>query len=87
MKKPRNFSMTKSARNNSVFFTVFRFITSHRLEIGKIISPLALKIDCSMSYYTRKNPQVVTSLQTSCNFSLFTSCQQVVFALLVPSLL
>ena len=29
--------------------------------------------------YTRKNAQVVTSL--------FTSCQQVVFALLVPSLL
>ena len=33
--------------------------------------------------YTRKNAQVVTSLQTS----LFASCQQVVFALLVPNLL
>ena len=32
-----------------------------------------------MLSYTRKNAQVVTSLQTS--------CQQVVFALLVPSLL
>ena len=40
--------------------------------------------------YTRKNAQVVTSLQTSCNKSvhkLSTSCQQVVFGLLVPSLL
>jgi hypothetical protein len=36
--------------------------------------------------YTRKNAQVVTSPQTSCYNSLFTSCQQVVFALLVPSL-
>ena len=55
LKKPRNFSiiMTKSARNNSVFFTaaMFGFIASHRLEIGKIISPLALKIDCSRSYH------------------------------------
>ena len=31
--------MTKSARNNSVFFTAatFEFIASHRLEIGEII--------------------------------------------------
>ena len=45
--------MTKSASNNSVFFTaaMFGFIASHRLEIGKIIPPFALKINCSRSYY------------------------------------
>jgi hypothetical protein len=35
--------------------------------------------------YTHKNAQVVTGLQTSCYTNLFTSCRQVVFALLVPS--
>ena len=44
--------MTKSARNNSVFLTAatFGFIALHRLETGKIIFPLALKIDCLRSY-------------------------------------
>ena len=36
--------------------------------------------------YTRKNAQVATDLQTS-GASLFTSCSQDVFALLVPNLL
>ena len=35
-------------------------------------------------YYTHKNAQVVTGLQTSLA-NLFTSCRQVVFALLAPS--
>jgi hypothetical protein len=35
--------------------------------------------------YTRKNAQVVTSLQTSCPKSVHNGCQQVGFALLVPS--
>ena len=37
-------------------------------------------------YYTRKNAQVVTSMQKQVVTSLFTSCLQVVFALLVSSL-
>ena len=40
--------------------------------------------------YTRKNAQVATDLQTSCNKSvhkLFTSCSQDAFAPLVPNLL
>ena len=36
--------------------------------------------------YTRKNAQVVTNLQQSCSNAVPTTCQQDVFALLVPSL-
>jgi hypothetical protein len=37
--------------------------------------------------YTRKNAQVVTNLQQICSNAVPTTCQQDVFALLVPSLL
>jgi hypothetical protein len=37
--------------------------------------------------YTRKNAQVVTNLQQTCSNAVPTTCQQGVFALLVPSLL
>jgi hypothetical protein len=37
--------------------------------------------------YTRKNAQVVTNLQQTCSNAVPTTCQQDVFALLVPSLL
>jgi hypothetical protein len=37
--------------------------------------------------YTRKNAQVVTSLQQTCSNAVPTTCQRDVFALLVPSLL
>ena len=37
--------------------------------------------------YTRENAQVVLQVCKQVVTSLFTSCQQVVFALLVPSLL
>jgi hypothetical protein len=37
--------------------------------------------------YTRKNAQVVTNLQQTCSNAVPTTCQQVVFSLLVPSLL
>ena len=37
--------------------------------------------------YTRKNAQVVRNLQQTCNDAVPTTCQQDVFALLVPSLL
>jgi hypothetical protein len=37
--------------------------------------------------YTRKNAQVVTNLQQTCRNAVPTTCQQDVFALLVPSLL
>jgi hypothetical protein len=37
--------------------------------------------------YTRKNAQVVTNLQQTCSNAVLTTCQQDVFALLVPSLL
>ena len=36
--------------------------------------------------YTRKNTQVVTNLQQTCSNAVPTTCQQDVFALLVPSL-
>jgi hypothetical protein len=39
------------------------------------------------SKYTRKNAQVVTNLQQTCSNAVPTTCQQDVFALLVPSLL
>jgi hypothetical protein len=37
--------------------------------------------------YTRKNAQVATSLQQTCSNAVPTTCQQDVFALIVPSLL
>ena len=37
--------------------------------------------------YARKNVQVVTNLQQTCSNAVPTTCQQDVFALLVPSLL
>jgi hypothetical protein len=37
--------------------------------------------------YTRKNAQVVTSLQQTCSNAVPKTCQQDVFALLVPSML
>ena len=37
--------------------------------------------------YTRKRSQVVTNLQQTCSNTVPTTCQQDVFALLVPSLL
>jgi hypothetical protein len=37
--------------------------------------------------YTRKNAQVVLKLQQTCSNAVPTTCQQNVFALLVPSLL
>jgi hypothetical protein len=37
--------------------------------------------------YTRKNAQVVTNLQQTCSNTVPTTCQQDMFALLVPSLL
>jgi hypothetical protein len=37
--------------------------------------------------YTRENAQVVTNLQQTCSNAVPTTCQQDVFALLVPSLL
>jgi hypothetical protein len=40
-----------------------------------------------VSIYTRKNAQVVTNLQRTCSNAVPTTCQQDVFALLVPSLL
>jgi hypothetical protein len=38
------------------------------------------------SKYTRKNAQVVTNLQQTCSNAVPTTCQQDVFALLVPKL-
>jgi hypothetical protein len=38
-------------------------------------------------FYTRKNTQVVPNLQQTCSNAVQTTCQQDVFALLVPSLL
>jgi hypothetical protein len=53
-------------------------------EKEKCISSFGL----GRSKYTRKNTQVVTKLrQTTCSSPVPTTCQQDVFALLVPSLL
>jgi hypothetical protein len=46
----------------------------------------SLKEIVSMAY-TRKNAQVVTNLQQTCSNAVPTTCQQDVFALLVPSVL
>ena len=42
---------------------------------------------CVFTYDARKNAQVVTNLQQICSNAVPTTCQQDVFALLVPSLL
>ena len=44
-------------------------------------------LDFGSNKYTRKNTQVVTNLQQTCSNAVPTTCQQDVFALLVPSLL
>ena len=54
-----------------------------RIMFGAVSVAIALP-----SRYTRKNAQVVTNLQqTSSNIVPLTTCQQDVFALLIPSLL
>jgi hypothetical protein len=52
---------------------------------GFRLGPDWLEVGCSCRY-TRKNTQVVTSLQQTCSNAVPTTCQQDVFALLVPSL-
>ena len=42
---------------------------------------------CCAANHTRKKAQVVTNLQQTCSNAVPTTCQQDVFALLVPSLL
>jgi hypothetical protein len=49
--------------------------------------PLHFRSNLGDLYYTRKNAQVVTNLQQTCGNAVSTTCQQDVFALLVPSLL
>jgi hypothetical protein len=51
-----------------------------------------LPVNCQLSMewslvYTRKNVQLVTNMQQTCSNVVSTTCQQDVFALLVPSLL
>jgi hypothetical protein len=53
---------------------------------GKIRTVSVCKNNCKLRY-TRKNAQVVTNLQQICSNAVPTTCQQDVFALLVPSLL
>ena len=48
---------------------------------------LTTKAPSVSSICTRKNAQVVANLQQTCNNAVPTTCQQDVFALLVPSLL
>jgi hypothetical protein len=43
--------------------------------------------DVGHQFYTLKSAQVVTNLQQTCSNAVPTTCQQDVFALLVPSLL
>jgi hypothetical protein len=52
-----------------------------------ITSPYANNTILQHSHYTRKNAEVVTNVQQSCSNAVPTTCQQDVFALLVPSLL
>jgi hypothetical protein len=59
---------------DSLFQTCWQLVTS---------SPTA----CWETYYTRKNAQIATNLQQICSNAVPTTCQQDVFALLVPSLL
>ena len=56
-------------------------------RINEIIYPGNDSTWCKSSMYTRENAQVVTNLQQTCSNAVPTTCQQDVFALLVPSLL
>ena len=53
----------------------------------KYLLKKTIKIFVTIFLYTRKNAQVVTSLQTSCYKSVHKLSTSCVFALLVPSLL
>jgi hypothetical protein len=59
-------------------------------SIYNVVSEIIILKACacvSSPAYTRKNAQVVTNLQQTCSNAVPTTCQQDVFALLVPSLL
>jgi hypothetical protein len=55
---------------------------------NKLMNFQTIPSSLSRSYgtHTRKNAQVVTNLQQTCTNAVPTTCQQDVFALLVPSL-
>ena len=61
---------------------IVNFMRVLRQRIFELIYTRAKTIE----RYTRKNAQVVTNLQQTCSNAVPTTCQQVVFALLVPSL-
>jgi BTB/POZ domain-containing protein 7 len=65
-------------------YEIARFLEFATLEQGMYESRGRIH---SYGKYTRKNAQVVTNLQQTCSNAVPTTCQQDVFALLVPSLL
>ena len=81
---------------NMCFISWFFVKESDDAEEIEILAPLikCLKkellqelTDIKQLGYVRKNAQVVTNLQQTCSNAVPTTCQQDVFALLVPSLL
>jgi hypothetical protein len=62
-------------------------LISALISVYMRISHYPAGYDYPVDPYTRKNAQVVTNLQQTCSNAVPTTCQQDVFALLVPSLL
>jgi hypothetical protein len=62
------------------------YISTYHIIIGRIRRGQLWWAERN-SNYTRKNAQVVTNLQQTCSNAVPTTCQQDVFALLVPRLL
>ena len=73
--------LDQTVRAISVRDNVIKQINRKRGCVGKNLR------HCLNSKFTHKNAQVVTDLQQTCSNSVSTTCQQDVFALLVPSLL
>jgi hypothetical protein len=57
------------------------------LCFGHVLQQVSLESKRRIVMYTRKNAHVATNLQQTCSNAVPTTCQQDVFALLVPSLL
>jgi hypothetical protein len=66
----------------SVFFLL---ATNYIPETSEHVPLVGRSVRCLI--YTRKNAPVVTNLQQTCSYAVPTTCQQDVFALLVPNLL
>jgi hypothetical protein len=81
--------LATSSANTTCWQLVNRFVTTCLQTCYKlcVFTRVCMIHEILRVKYTRKNAQVVTNLRQTCSNAVPTTCQQDVFALLVPSLL